>query len=220
MCSGPGLALRQRFFNLPLITIVFKHKSSGELFVGFSPSGQLSANKQGESTDSGCPLPDASIMVSVTSILGPETADSGMTLMLKTNDHTLVKLASAAEIELNTKKTLRDDFSYLCFLGSSNAFEQYAYGSRQGCTSTTTTTSMLLFTTAKCAQLPVEFCFVGEIVEINLNLLHQLQRNCIISFFATLSSLETSSAKVDTALNVSNHENSLWERVNVKLNDQ
>jgi hypothetical protein len=113
MCSGPGLALREMFLNLPLIIIDFKHKSSGELFINFSLSGQLFACKQGEWTDSGSALLNSFIMISVTSILWPESASSGVTSMLKGNDPTLVKLASAAEIELDAKKTRPDDFNYL-----------------------------------------------------------------------------------------------------------
>jgi hypothetical protein len=110
----------------------FQSESPGELFISFSPSGLLFANKQGEWIDSASALPDAPIMISVTSILWPETASRGITSMLKSNDPTLVKLARAAEIELDAKKTLPDDFNYLWFLGSSNIFEKYSDGSRQG----------------------------------------------------------------------------------------
>ncbi|MFT5805305.1 MAG: hypothetical protein ACI9R8_002355 [Candidatus Paceibacteria bacterium] len=63
-------------------------------------------------------------MISVTSILWPESANIGMTSMLKSNDPALVKLASAAEIKLDARKTLPDDVNDLWFLGSSNVFEK------------------------------------------------------------------------------------------------
>ncbi|MFT6518431.1 MAG: hypothetical protein ACJATP_002098 [Candidatus Azotimanducaceae bacterium] len=110
--------------SLPLITIAFKHKSCSELSISFFLFGQLFANKQDEWADTDSALPDASIMISVTSILWPESANIGMTSMLKSNDPALVKLASAAEIKLDARKTLPDDVNDLWFLGSSNVFEK------------------------------------------------------------------------------------------------
>ena len=110
----------------------FQTQSPGELFISFSPSGLLFANKQGEWIGAALALPDAPIVINVTSILWPDTASSGIASMLKSNDPTLVNLAGAAKIELDAKKTLPDDFDYLWFLGSSNVFEKYSDGSKQG----------------------------------------------------------------------------------------
>lgn len=108
----------------------FVSEEAGQLYVAFSPSGLLWANRQGKWVEAFAQMPDAPLDIVIEAFAWNGSAAMGLADLLGTEDQK--QLAEHALTVLKESKELPDGFDYLWYLSQSNVFSGFSEGDRKG----------------------------------------------------------------------------------------
>lgn len=104
----------------------------GQLYVMVIPSGLLFANRQGDLLPIIEQVPDGEIDISVRAIVWNGDAEAGLAQMIAGTVPADAELARNTMASMKQLRTLPDGFEYMWNLATSNVFESFHEGDRQG----------------------------------------------------------------------------------------